>query len=46
MTSMLLVPLVLTFLGPVVIGQRSSPDLILLNGKVFTSDSADGGRDG
>jgi predicted amidohydrolase YtcJ len=37
---MLLVPLALTFLAPFMIGQQSSPDLILLNGKVFTSDSS------
>jgi predicted amidohydrolase YtcJ len=39
-TRMLFVPLALTFLAPFMIGQQSSPDLILLNGKVFTSDSS------
>ena len=39
-TRMLFVPLALTFAAPFVIGQQSSPDLILLNGRIFTSDSA------
>src|ERR1700687_1766540 len=38
MTKMFLVPLALTFLCPLVKGQQSSPDLILLYGKIFTSD--------
>ncbi len=38
MTRMLLVLLASAFLAPFMIGQQSSPDLILLNGKVFTSD--------
>ena len=36
--KMLLVPLVLTSLAPSGIGQQPSPDLILLNGRIFTSD--------
>jgi predicted amidohydrolase YtcJ len=37
---MLLVPVVLVVVAPFIIGQQSTPDLILLNGKIFTSDSA------
>ncbi len=40
MTRMLLVPLALTFLATLLNCHRSPPDLILLNGKIFTSDSA------
>jgi predicted amidohydrolase YtcJ len=39
MTRVLLVPLALIFLTPFVVSQQSSPDLILLNGRIFTSDS-------
>lgn len=38
MTKMFFVPLALIFLCPLVKGQQSSPDWILLNGKIFTSD--------
>lgn len=37
---MLVVSLGLIFLASFAIGQQSPPDLILLNGKIFTSDSA------
>ena len=40
MTSMLLVPFALTFLAAPSTGQQSPPDLVLLNGKIFTSASA------
>lgn len=40
MTRMLFVPLGLAFLATLLTGQQSFPDLILLNGKIFTSDSA------
>jgi len=40
MTSILLGPLALTLLAGLSSGQQSPPDLILLNGKIFTSDSA------
>ncbi len=36
----LLPALALTFLAPLAMGQQSSPNLILLNGKIFTSDAA------
>ena len=40
-TSRVLIPaLVLAFLALLAIGQQRSPDLILLKGKIFTSDSA------
>jgi predicted amidohydrolase YtcJ len=40
-TSRVLIPaLVLAFFALPAIGQQRSPDLILLNGKIFTSDSA------
>src|SRR3954471_8928963 len=38
--KMLLVPLAFALLALPMLGQQSSPDLILLNGKVFTSDSS------
>lgn len=40
MTGILLGPLALTLLASLLPGQQSPPDLILLNGKIFTSDSA------
>src|SRR5229473_3102652 len=40
MTSILLGPLALTLLAGLSSGQQSPPDLIQLNGKIFTSDSA------
>jgi predicted amidohydrolase YtcJ len=40
MTRILLGPLALTLLASLLPGQQSPPDLILLNGKIFTSDSA------
>lgn len=40
MVRMLLVALALAFLAPLVVGQQSSPDLILLKGRVFTSDAS------
>jgi predicted amidohydrolase YtcJ len=40
MTRILLGPLALTLLASVVAGEQSPPDLILLNGKIFTSDAA------
>ena len=39
-TRILLGPLTLTLLASPLPGQQSPPDLILLNGKIFTSDSA------
>ncbi len=41
MTRILLGPLALTLLASLLPSQQSPPDLILLNGKIFTSDSAD-----
>jgi hypothetical protein len=38
--KMLLVPLAFALLALPMLGQQSSPDVILLNGKVFTSDSS------
>jgi predicted amidohydrolase YtcJ len=40
MTRILLGPLALTLLASLLSGQQSPPDLILLNGKIFTSNSA------
>jgi predicted amidohydrolase YtcJ len=40
MTRVLLGPLALTLLASPLRGQQSPPDLILLNGKIFTSNSA------
>lgn len=37
---MLLVPLILTFLAALLTSQESYPDLILVNGRIFTSDSS------
>jgi len=39
-TRILLGPLALTLLAALSSGQQSPPNLILLNGKIFTSDSA------
>ena len=39
-TRILLGPVALTLLGPLSSGQQSPPNLILLNGKIFTSNSA------
>jgi len=39
-TRILLAPLALILLVALASGQQSPPDLILLNGKIFTSDSA------
>ncbi len=39
-TRILLGPLALSLLAALSSGQQSPPDLILLNGKIFTSDSA------
>ena len=40
MTKILLGPLALALLASLLAGQQSPPDLILLNGKIFTSDAA------
>ena len=40
MTRILLGPLALTLLASLLSSQQSPPDLILLNGKIFTSESA------
>jgi predicted amidohydrolase YtcJ len=40
MTRILLGPLALTLLASLLAGQQSPPDLVLLNGKMFTSDAA------
>ncbi len=40
MTTKLLIMFALTLLGSLVMGQQAPPDLILLNGKIFTSDAA------
>src|SRR5712692_11336262 len=40
MRRKLLVAFAWTFLGSLVMGQQAPPDLILLNGKIFTSDEA------
>jgi predicted amidohydrolase YtcJ len=40
MTRILLGPLALTLLASLLAGEQSPPDLILLNGKIFTSDAA------
>ena len=40
MTRKLLIMFALTLLGSLVMGQEAPPDLILLNGKIFTSDAA------
>jgi small ligand-binding sensory domain FIST len=40
MTKILLGPLALALLVSLLAGQQSPPDLILLNGKIFTSDAA------
>jgi hypothetical protein len=40
-TGFLLGPLALTLLSALSPGQQSPADVVLLNGKIFTSDSAD-----